>query len=107
MLHPRPGFRLGWEQEGRHLIAGTAGDIWGLICTTFIWKNFPSCSEKIRLWLNVKWSEGDGCDEPCLQEPGGKALLTSFPLSKECTGCKLGGERSLAFLGKAERQEVF
>lgn len=45
MLHPHPGFRLGWEQEGGHLIAGTAGDIWGLICITFIWKNFPSCSE--------------------------------------------------------------
>lgn len=45
MLRPRPSFRLGWEQEGGHLMSGTAGATQVIIHIIFILMNFPCCSE--------------------------------------------------------------
>lgn len=52
-----------------------------------------------------------GRDEPFVcGDLGERHPLTcraSSPLGKGCTGCQPGAERSQAFLGKAERQEMF
>lgn len=45
MLSLCPGFRLGWEQDGRYRTAGMASTIRVIIHNIFILKNFLCCSE--------------------------------------------------------------